>query len=301
MTAAGTWTDSHCHLQDDFRRDGAIVEEMLRRAADAGVARAVCVGTSLESSRQAVSMVAVATVAAAASEPGGAAGPVAAPITAAATRPALWATVGLHPHDASSGLGPVEALLQQVAPAPGRPKVPGSVVGVGECGLDYHYDHSPRDVQRAVFAEQVVLARRLDLTLVVHTRDAWDDTLGVLAEAGAPERTIIHCFTGGPDEARRCLDVGAYVSFSGIVTFKNAGAIRAAAALCPLDRMLVETDAPFLAPVPFRGSANEPSRVPVVGAAVAALRGVEPRAVAEATSDNAMRAYSLDLPAGAAV
>ncbi len=289
MRAPGAWTDSHCHIQEEFRREGAGIEEVLRRAASAGVARAVCVGTALESSRQAV---ALARAGPRGGEGTGLVGGLA---------PSLWATVGLHPHEASSGLGPVAALLQEVAPAPGRAKPVGSVVGVGECGLDYHYDHSPRDAQREVFAGQVVLARRLDLALVVHTREAWDDTLGVLAEAGAPERTIIHCFTGGPEQARRCLDAGAYLSFSGIVTFKSAGEIRDAAVLCPLDRMLVETDSPFLSPVPFRGSANEPSRVTVVGEALAALRGVDPRVIAEATSDNAARAYALELPAASAV
>ena len=129
--------------------------------------------------------------------------------------------------------------------------------------------------QRDAFAAQVELARRHDLTLVVHSRDAWDDTLDVLRAAGPPERTVLHCFTGGPDEARRCLDLGAYLSFSGIVTFKGAQDVRDAAALCPLDRLLVETDAPFLAPVPHRGKQNRPAWV-VDGrrVAVSEIKGV---------------------------
>ena len=107
------------------------------------------------------------------------------------------------------------------------------VVGIGECGLDYHYDHSPRPVQREAFALQIELARRHGLALVVHTREAWDDTIDILTATGVPEHTVIHCFTGGPDEARRCLDLGAYLSFSGVVTFKNAEDVREAAALCP--------------------------------------------------------------------
>ena len=139
------------------------------------------------------------------------------------------------------------------------------VVAVGEAGLDYYYDHSPRDVQRAAFAAQIQLAHERRLPLVIHTRDAWDDTFDVLAAEGVPERTIFHCFTGGPDEARRCLDIGAFVSFSGIVTFKNATPIQEAARVVPLDRILVETDAPYLAPVPHRGQPNQPAWVPFVG------------------------------------
>ena len=151
------------------------------------------------------------------------------------------------------------------------------VVGIGECGLDYHYDHSPRPVQREAFALQVELAHRHGLALVIHTREAWDDTIDILTASGVPEQTIVHCFTGGPDEARRCLDLGASLSFSGVVTFKNAAEVREAAALCPLDRLLVETDTPFLTPVPHRGTLNEPARVPLVGAAIAQVKGVETR------------------------
>ena len=165
------------------------------------------------------------------------------------------------------------------------------VVGIGECGLDYHYDHSPRPIQREAFALQIELARIHGLALVVHTREAWDDTFDLLAANGVPDRTIIHCFTGGPDEARRCLDLGASLSFSGVVTFKNAADVREAAALCPMDRLLVETDSPFLTPVPHRGSPNEPSRVPLVGAAIAQVKGVETAVVASTSTANARRAF----------
>src|SRR5207247_6726364 len=130
--------------------------------------------------------------------------------------------------------------------------------------------------QRSVFAQQIALAFERNLALVVHTREAWDDTFDILESEGVPPRTVLHCFTGGPDEARRGLDVGAYLSFSGIVTFKGADDVRAAAALCPLDRLLVETDAPYLAPVPHRGQPNRPAWVRVVGEAVAAVRGCPP-------------------------
>jgi TatD DNase family protein len=201
-----------------------------------------------------------------------------------------WATVGLHPHDAVDGVDGLDALLA-VELDPGVEPADRVVVGIGECGLDYHYDHSPRPVQREAFALQIDLARRHDLALVVHTREAWDDTYDLLAAHGVPDRTIIHCFTGGPEEARRCLDLGASLSFSGVVTFKNASDVREAAALCPLDRLLVETDSPFLTPVPHRGTPNEPSRVPLVGAAIAQVRGVDTAEVAATTTANARRAY----------
>ncbi len=128
---------------------------------------------------------------------------------------------------------------------------------------------------------------------MIHARDAWDDTFDVLAAEGVPDRTVFHCFTGGPDEARRCLDLGAMLSISGIVTFKGSGDLREAVAIAPLDRLLVETDAPYLAPVPHRGERNRPALVPFVGAAVADVLGVEAETVAAATWDNAARTYGL--------
>ena len=258
---AARWFDSHCHLQDEYRPEGTTVETAVVEARAAGVGAVICVGTDAETSRQAAHL---------------------------ARRHAradfgIWATMGLHPHDASSGSDAVEAALVSALAEAGSP-----VVAVGECGLDYHYDHSPRAVQREVFAAQIALATRLGLTLVVHAREAWDDVFAVLQSTGVPERLVMHCFTGGPDEARRCLDIGAFLSFSGIVTFKGADDVRAAAALCPPERLLVETDAPFLAPVPHRGQKNRPAWVPAVGAAVAFLRGVEPGALA-ASCDAATR------------
>ena len=166
------------------------------------------------------------------------------------------------------------------------------VVAIGECGLDYHYDHSPR----ARSSGRPSPGRSSWPTA---TAWPWSSTPGrpgttpstSWRAGGVPERTVVHCFTGGPDEARRCLDLGASLSFSGVVTFKNAADVREAAALCPLDRLLVETDTPFLAPVPHRGTLNEPSRVPLVGAAVAQVKGVETSALAAASTANA-RAFS---------
>jgi TatD DNase family protein len=257
------WFDSHCHVQEDFlreegtgagagggsaeaQRDG--LEAVLARARDADVARMVCIGTGPETSRQAVA--------------------VARSTAAGGPGPRAWASIGLHPHEASAGVDEVATLLASTLG-----EGDGAVVAVGECGLDYYYEHSPRDAQRAAFAAQIALAHAHDLALVIHARDAWPDIFDVLEAEGVPERTVLHCFTGGPDEVDRCLRAGMYVSFSGIVTFKNAADVQAAAERCPLDRLLVETDSPFLAPVPHRGRSNEPAYLPLVGEAVAALKG----------------------------
>ena len=279
------WFDSHCHLQDEFDEpgDGPVephadrLAAAIARASEAGVTRMVCVGTGRDSSAEAVSL------ARSLRRPGG-------PATAEGV--ALWATVGLHPHDAVDGVDGLDGLLAAELSADVDP-AERVVVAIGECGLDYHYDHSPRPVQREAFALQVELAHRHGLALVIHTREAWDDTFDILAAEGVPERTVVHCFTGGPVEARRALGLGASLSFSGIVTFKNAGDVREAAALCPLDRLLVETDSPFLAPVPHRGSVNEPAHVAVVGAAVSAVKGVPVGDVAEISSRNTETLFSL--------
>jgi TatD DNase family protein len=251
------WTDSHCHLDDDGLPGGA--DAALAAARTAGVAAFVCVGTDAMRSAAALAI--------------------------AAAHGDVWATVGLHPHDAVQGVATIVDLVD-------RPRV----VAIGECGLDYHYDYSPRDVQRAAFAAQVALARERGLPLVIHTREAWADTFAVLAAEGTPATTVFHCFTGGPDEARRCLDLGAYLSFSGIVSFKTATDVRAAAAICPDENLLVETDAPYLAPVPHRGRRNEPAYLPAVGAALAAATGRDVEAVAALTDRNARIAFRLPAP-----
>ena len=265
------WTDTHCHVQASYLKEPLGEDQVFLRASVASVGRIVCVGTDVVASLEAIDL--------------------ARSRSKAGATPSTWATVGLHPHEASRGLGPVRQLLENQASVDRRP---GSVVAVGECGLDYFYEHSPRDAQRAVFAEQIALAKRFDLALVVHTRDAWDDTVDILTAEGVPERTIIHCFTGGVPEAQRMLDLGAYLSFSGIVTFKNADEVREAARLCPAERLLVETDAPFLTPVPHRGRPNEPAYVAIVGAAVADLRGIDGRELAASSSANAARVFKLE-------
>jgi TatD DNase family protein len=272
MTAgAGGWIDSHCHIQDRYRPEDVDAAEAVKEAAAAGVTGLVCIGTDPESSRQAVDLVAA--------------------LRAKSGDFGAWATVGLHPHEASGGPKALQMLQELIDAA--AAEHPGVVVAVGECGLDYHYDHSPRSEQRQAFEAQIALASALDLTLVVHTRSAWDDTIDLLQSGGMPERVIIHCFTGGPTEARRCLDLGAYLSFSGIVTFKGAPEVREAAVLCPSERLLVETDAPFLAPVPYRGKTNRPAWVAVVGQAVAEARGDDPVDLAESSSEAARNAFRI--------
>ncbi len=192
----------------------------------------------------------------------------------------MWATVGLHPHDAVQGVDSIVDLIDH-----------DRVVAVGEAGLDYYYEHSPRDVQRTAFAAQIQLAHERGLPLVIHSRDAWADTFDVLAAEGLPASTIFHCFTGGPDEAQRALDLGAFVSFSGIVTFKSAADVQAAARLVPLDRLLIETDAPYLAPIPHRGKRNQPAWVTWTAQFIADLRDTPIGMIAVATHQNGAAAF----------
>ncbi|MGQ0743396.1 MAG: TatD family hydrolase [Acidimicrobiales bacterium] len=253
------WFDSHCHL--DYE---GMDPEALTAAAAAGVGRLVCVGTDVDTS--------------------------AGCIRRAQDRPEMvWATAGIHPHEASRGVAGLAGLLDSP-----------EVVAVGECGLDYHYNHSPPEAQRPVFAAQVALAAARDLTLVIHTRNAWDDTFAALDDAvsagACPGRIVFHCFTGGPAEAERALATGAWLSFSGIITFPRADEIREAAALAPSDRILVETDAPFLTPVPHRGRTNSPAHVALVGAEVARVRGVEAHEIEALTWLNGHNAFGRCLP-----
>ena len=256
--------DSHCHI--DSREYDADRPDVIARARAAGLEHIVLVGLwrqdeGVASAARAVSL--------------------------AAKDPSFASpTACIHPHDVAQAPPADFEAIEALCALP-------AVVGVGETGLDYHYDHSPREAQRAAFAAQIELANRHHLALVVHTREAWDDTLDILSATGIPERTVIHCFTGGPVEARRCLDLGAHLSFSGVVTFKTAGEVREAAELCPMDRLLVETDSPFLAPVPHRGSVNEPARVPVVGAAIAHAKGVTAEQVALASTRSTISLFSL--------
>jgi TatD DNase family protein len=248
--------DSHCHLADDgFEAD---LEGVVGRATDAGVTGAIVIlaaGDEAEAAR--------------------------ARKVRAAWKAVRFAT-GVHPHSAGTFTGRAAASADVTR----AHAAAFDACGIGEIGLDYHYDFAPRDVQREVFAAQLALARALDRPVIIHTREATDDTFDVLAEAGGV-RGVFHCFTGDAAMARRALDIGFHVSFSGIVTFPKAEGIREAARLVPDDRLLVETDSPYLAPVPFRGKRNEPAYVARVVEAVAAARGVPPSAIAERTRLNA--------------
>jgi len=261
------WTDSHCHLQDD--PDSALT---LASARARRVGRVVCAGTDEATSRRAVSLAAQFS-------------------GSQDTYPQVWATVGLHPHDAKVGLDPLRALLEELSSGAGL--AASRVVAIGECGLDYHYEYSPRDAQREVFAAQVALANEKDLALVIHTREAWEETFAILESEGVPARTIFHCFNGGEAEAKQCLWAGAMISFSGIVTFGNAEELRRVVVHCPVDSLMVETDSPYLTPVPHRGKPNEPANVVLVGETVARLKDLAPEVLAAASWANTERAFGL--------
>jgi len=249
------WTDSHCHLQGETDPAGVIAT-----AGEAGVTRLVCVGTDAATTRQAIGL--------------------------AAAHEGVWATAGLHPHDATQGLESVVPLVS----APG-------VVAVGECGLDYHYDNSPRESQRVAFAAQIALAAETNKPLVVHTRDAEDDTRAMIDDARTAGATgVLHCYTGTPALAEFAIDAGWYISFSGIITFKkwtDDDLLR----VVPSNRLLVESDSPYLAPVPFRGKRNEPAWVSHTIEKLAAARADDAGHLGRITAANAERLFGLALEA----
>ncbi len=246
--------DSHAHIQGaEFASD---LHEVIGRAQTAGVEKIVVVGGAGELSSN------DAAVAIANSFTG------------------LFATVGMHPHDAKDVSEQDFERLEHLAADP-------KVVAVGETGLDFYYDHSPRDLQVKVFARFIHMARALELPLIVHDRDAHREIAELLkSEGGENLRGVIHCFTGDYPAAKVFLDLGFYLSFSGIVTFKNAEALREVVRGMPLDRMLVETDSPYLAPVPHRGKRNEPAFVRLVAETIASVREIPLEDVIHATSQN---------------
>jgi TatD DNase family protein len=212
-------------------------------------------------------------------------------ISVADKNPDVWATVGVHPHEADSHPDLGSAALVEAANSP-------RVIAIGECGLDYYYDKSDRTAQRERFQAHIEAARQSGLPLVVHTREAEADTAEMLGEAVRQGGVtgVLHCFTGSADLARKGLDLGFFVSLSGIVTFKNAQDLQETAKWLPADRMLVETDSPFLAPVPHRGKPCEPAFVADTAAFVAQLRGEEPDSLAEATTANFFRLFGKAAP-----
>ena len=244
--------DSHCHLAgEEFARD---LTEVVARAQAAGLERAVVILSATNDEELAR----------------------AAAVTAA--WPEVRFACGVHPHEAGKFSAHPEASADRLrAIVASRPEIRLA----GEIGLDYHYDFAPRDVQQRVFRAQIAVAREFGMPVVIHTREAWADTLAILREERAAEvGGIFHCFTGSEDEAREALDAGFCLSFSGIATFPKAANIRAAAALTPSDRLLIETDAPYLAPVPHRGTRNEPAFVVEVARVLADARGESAEAVA---------------------
>jgi TatD DNase family protein len=260
------YSDSHAHLS--FDRFDADLDAVLGRARQAGVGRIITVS----------------------SQPGDAARGA----DLAARDAFIHFTVGVHPHEAREWNGALARDLMEIARR-------SKCVAIGEIGLDYHYDRSPRDAQRSVFREQIALARDLALPIVVHTREAWDDTFAILESEGAASiGGVFHCFSGGPDEARRCLDLGFYLSFAGPLTFRNAGRLPETAAGVPLDRLLTETDAPYLAPHPHRGERNEPARVVLVAGRLAGLKGVTAEEIGVATTRNLETVFRLTSPTGGA-
>jgi TatD DNase family protein len=259
------WIDSHCHVTADaFAEDRAAV---LDRAAAAGVERMIAIGAGYGVAHNALA------------------------VALAAEDPRVYAAVGCHPHDAETlddaGRKDLRSWLEA-----------DRVVAVGECGLDYWYEHSPRQIQRDVFAWHVALAREVDLPVVIHVRDRAADAYEELLDIWATEgrgcvRGVLHCYTHDLPFAHRALDAGLWVSFSGILTFKRDRGLRATAAGLPLEHLLVETDAPLLAPEGHRGSRNEPARVAEVGAVLAVAQGRPIEEVAAVTARNARTLFGL--------
>jgi TatD DNase family protein len=254
--------DSHAHLADpafDGDRD-----DVITRARDAGAAAIVCIGESLAAAKVAADI--------AAENPG-----------------FIFSTAGIHPHDAAGFVAQRDL--------PRLRELMKHAVAVGECGLDYHYDNSPRDAQRNAFSAQVELAREVGKPVVVHTREAEDDTRAIIRETRTADvRGVLHCYTGSADLARFAIDAGWYVSFSGIITFKkwtDDDLLR----LVPRDRLLVESDAPYLAPVPHRGKRNEPAWVVNTVVRLARARGDDPEELGATAAENAERLFGLALEA----
>jgi TatD DNase family protein len=247
---AAMLVDSHCHL--DFADFAAEREAVIARARTAGVGAMLTIGTRLDEF-QGVRAI-------------------------AESDPDIWCSVGAHPHEAADH---ADLLAEQLVALTAHPKV----VGIGETGLDFHYDLSPRDQQERVFRAHIAASRTTGLPLIIHAREADSEIARILGEERPPPG-VLHCFSSGRALAEAALALGFYISISGIVTFKNAEDLRAIVRNLPLDRLLVETDSPYLAPVPYRGKRNEPAFVKATAAAVATLKEVEPERLAAITSAN---------------
>jgi TatD DNase family protein len=247
------FVDSHCHL--DFKDFDADRQEVLARARAAKVAMMLTISTKITEAAEIIAL--------------------------AEAHDELACSIGIHPHEAGAQPQTSAAQLVELARHP-------KVIGIGETGLDYYYEHSPREAQQKNFRAHIEAARLSGLPLIVHARDADEDTADIMEDemGKGAYPALIHCFTAGPELARRALDMGCYISISGIATFNSAKQLRQTIETIPLERLLIETDAPFLAPVPHRGKRNEPSFVADTAAALAALKGVSVQQLAQATSDN---------------
>ncbi|MDR1193588.1 MAG: TatD family hydrolase [Peptococcaceae bacterium] len=253
------WFDSHAHVDDEqFEPDQ---EQVIRRAFDAGVGRMVNIGCDRQAALNTLALV--------------------------ERYENIYGTVGFHPHNAKDLTDDLLAAARAWAAHP-------KIVAIGEIGLDFHYDFSPRPAQREAYRRQIRLARELGLPITIHDREAHREAFDILTEEGGWEQGgIFHCYSGGAEMAREIVRRGFYISFSGVLTFANAEKTRAAAAAVPLDRLLIETDCPYLAPAPYRGQRNEPAYVVKTGEALAALRGVTPADMARITWENACRVYRI--------
>ncbi|HWF10286.1 MAG TPA: TatD family hydrolase [Bryobacteraceae bacterium] len=244
--------DSHCHLDD--KRFADDLDAVLNRAAAAGITRILTIGT------------------------GDGPPEIDRAVRLAERYPQIYASVGVHPHDAAKVTAQTYDDLRALASHT-------KVVAFGEIGLDYHYDFSPREVQREVFVKQLKLAADVNLPITIHTREAWDDTIALLREYWRGPG-IFHCFTGGPEQAREALALGFHLSYGGVLTFKAAENVRESARMTPDNRLLVETDAPYLAPIPHRGKRNEPSMMVETVRKLAEVRETNPEAIAALTAAN---------------
>jgi len=255
--------DTHAHLHfSDYAED---FDAVLDRARAAGVRGMVTIGTDRETNQAVVEL--------------------------ARLIPDVWATVGIHPHDAGEAVEDDFAEMERLARS--EPKV----VGFGEMGLDFFRNLSPPDAQRQVFRRQIHIARGARKPLVIHCRDAHDETLAILAEERAGEiGGVMHCFSGDVETARRCLDLGLFISLAGPVTYKNARALPDVARFVPEGRLVVETDCPYLPPTPYRGKRNEPAYVALTAAFVAELRGTDPDTLGDVLTANAAKLFGITLP-----
>ncbi len=252
--------DTHCHLDD--KRFDKERQEMIARARNEGVSRFITIGCGISNSTRAMGL--------------------------AMVHSDIYFSAGIHPHEAEKA---PDNFVEQLHTLASHPKC----VAIGECGLDYYYNHSPKEIQLRVFENQIQLAHKLQKPLVVHVRDAWDDCIALLKKYEQQRsKTIIHCFTGSLEQAKAMIEMDCILSISGVVTFKEPGALHEVVTQIPLEHLLVETDSPYLAPLPHRGKRNEPSFVFFVAKKIADLRGIPVEEVIFQTGKNAQRVFGIN-------